>query len=312
MNIIQLKYFSAVGEKLNISQTAKELFISQPSLSNSISRLEDELGFKLFIRRKNRLCLTEAGKCYLDYVNSALAQLSNGEKQALQIANQKNNRIRVSSSLGIIRKLSSDYIAANPSIQIDISLDDTEDLVRKVLSGEADFGLNFGPISNSQLISRVLMEAKYFVSVSKTHRFASRRTLLMEDLQGELLFCSNLGHTYEALQNMFAKTKGTYRLLKLDEQEVLFEAAAKELGDVVCVPMMFDVMPIESDSNINQLLFIPIIDCPDCGKVVVVTKKDGYIRSDAAQFLEYLSAKFFHIKENIQRDIEVRCAFEPR
>lgn len=309
MNITQLKYFSAVGETLNISQAARDLYISQPSLSNAITRLEETLELDLFVREKNKLRLTEAGRCFLEYVNSALALLGEGELKARQLAIRDNNCIRIASSLGILNKMSADYLIGNSDLRIEVSLCDTEELVKKVLSSEVDFGINFGQVLNSQLLNRVLLESKYYVSVNKSHRFAQRRTVLMEDLKDELLFCSNIGHTYEALQSMFSRRSSQYRLLKLDEQAVLFEAAVKGLGDVICVPMMFDDYPNDMLAPTEQLSFIPIIDCPDTGKVVVISKKDHYMPTESAQFLEYLSAKFYRIGENIRNDIKVRCAF---
>ena len=62
INFQQMEYFLSVAEKLNFTEAAKSLYISQPSLSKQISLLEEELGFALFIRNKRSVRLTPAGE----------------------------------------------------------------------------------------------------------------------------------------------------------------------------------------------------------------------------------------------------------
>ena len=78
MELLQLRYFLTVGKTLNISQAAREHMIPQPSMSATISRLEKELGAKLFDRSKNHLSLTPAGESFFQAVQSSLFTLDKG------------------------------------------------------------------------------------------------------------------------------------------------------------------------------------------------------------------------------------------
>lgn len=69
MELLQLKYFKTVAEIGKISDAAQALFISAPALSTSVSRLEKELGVKLFDRTNNRVILNRQGEIFLRYVN---------------------------------------------------------------------------------------------------------------------------------------------------------------------------------------------------------------------------------------------------
>lgn len=64
MELSQLRYFSAVAQLENMSKAAEIMFVSQPNLSTSISRLEEEVGVPLFERRRGKIILNQSGKCF--------------------------------------------------------------------------------------------------------------------------------------------------------------------------------------------------------------------------------------------------------
>ena len=80
MELLQLKYFLYLARNEHVSRTAEQLHISQPSLSSTIKRLEQELGVPLFEKKGRNIVLSEYGKIYLNYVESAFALLENGER----------------------------------------------------------------------------------------------------------------------------------------------------------------------------------------------------------------------------------------
>jgi len=78
ITLLQLDYFRKLAATEHITQTAKELYISQTALSSMIIGLEKELGVQLFDRSKRSIRLNQAGKLYLQYVNEVFAALDNG------------------------------------------------------------------------------------------------------------------------------------------------------------------------------------------------------------------------------------------
>ncbi len=81
MRFEDLKYFRTVAEKKSFTQAAKDLFISQPSLSNAMQKLEDELGVILFIRSQKGIQLTLDGEEFLQYANQVLEQMALMERR---------------------------------------------------------------------------------------------------------------------------------------------------------------------------------------------------------------------------------------
>lgn len=78
MNLYQLRYFSVLAGTQHYGKAAEKLCIAQPSLSQAISQLEQELGVQLFERKGRSSSLTSAGEQFLTYVNKSLAILDNG------------------------------------------------------------------------------------------------------------------------------------------------------------------------------------------------------------------------------------------
>lgn len=78
MDINQLEYFRTVAKMQNVTRAAESLYITQPNLSMSLTKLENELGIKLFKRKKGSVALTSKGEVFLYYVNKALGELHSG------------------------------------------------------------------------------------------------------------------------------------------------------------------------------------------------------------------------------------------
>lgn len=112
MDLLQLQYFCTIAQYENITRAAKALFVSQPNLSTSLSRLEDDLGVKLFERRRGKVSLTENGQLFLSYAERVLSEL-NAWNKAVQAAEQANfDQLRVvSSQLDFIGEILQKYPA---------------------------------------------------------------------------------------------------------------------------------------------------------------------------------------------------------
>ena len=96
MNLNQLKYFSVLAKVQHYTKAANILSISQPSLSNSISSLEEELGTELFEKKGRNIFLTKYGRVFLKYVDSALDTLKLGEIE--KCYNSSNEKSQISFS----------------------------------------------------------------------------------------------------------------------------------------------------------------------------------------------------------------------
>ena len=117
MELLQLKYFRDAAITENFSQVAQKYYVPQSSISHTISRLEDELGLKLFTRSGRKVRLNEAGKAFYEEIDAALAKI---EKGIRRVNNMKHNTVRLSMLQGTVAMipLISDFQKKNPDIEI--------------------------------------------------------------------------------------------------------------------------------------------------------------------------------------------------
>lgn len=156
-NLSSYRIFYVVAEKGNISKAAKELYISQPAISKSIQKLEDNLGIRLFDRSSRGVTLTLEGELLYTYVKSAFETLTLGEDRlrrsiALGIGNLS---IGASSTLCkyVLLPYLKEFIRQYPHINISIACHSTNHTLKLLEEDKLDIGLIGKPkiqkISNS-------------------------------------------------------------------------------------------------------------------------------------------------------------------
>ena len=118
-NLTLYRAFYAVATHLNISIAAKELYISQPAISKSIKKLEDNLGTPLFVRNSRGVKLTEEGQLLYDYVSKAFNNLESGEEQIKRIKDLGIGQIKIGVSTTLCKYILLNYLKGfikdNPS-----------------------------------------------------------------------------------------------------------------------------------------------------------------------------------------------------
>ena len=134
--LLQLKYFKALAESGHLTQTAKDLYISAPSLSETISRLESELNVELFDHVGKNIVLNDNGKIFLKYVNKALEALINGQK-AMKDRSSLSKISIVLTSLPIWFNMLQSFHESYPDIELNVKT-----ITPQVLN-EGDNSLNF-------------------------------------------------------------------------------------------------------------------------------------------------------------------------
>lgn len=186
MEIHQLTYFVAVAETGSFTRAAERCNVAQPSLSQQIMKLEQELGEPLFDRLPRRVVLTEAGRMLLPRANSILAELQD-IKQGL---NEDIEDGRGVLSVGfiptvapfvlprVIERFSRDFPLATLSVQEDL----TEVLVREIIDGKLDVGITSLPIHNKLIRTQELLSEPLMVASSHGHDIVSRTSLHVKEL----------------------------------------------------------------------------------------------------------------------------------
>lgn len=187
MNLPQLYYFRKLAEVQHYTKAAKALFITQPSLSDSIASLEKELGVALFRKKGRNIELTKYGREFYQYVNEALGTLEHGIAAIKEISGSIGGTV----DIGCIPTLLGDFLPnaldlyheKNPNANFNIFHGMSIAVAEGVRSGTYDIGfcsmveempeLVFIPISYQELI----------VIVQDTHPLANRESICLSELK---------------------------------------------------------------------------------------------------------------------------------
>ena len=186
MEIHQLTYFIAVAETGSFTRAAERCNIAQPSLSQQIMKLEQELGESLFDRLPRRAILTEAGRMLLPRATSILAEL----QEIRHGLNADTEDGRGVLSVGFIptiapfvlpqvtKRFSHEYPLATLSVYEDL----TEALVQDITDGKLDVGITSLPIHNKAIRTQELLTEPLLVASSRGHELVNRTTIHVKEL----------------------------------------------------------------------------------------------------------------------------------
>lgn len=186
MDLSQLQYFQTVARFENISQAAMVLHISQPALSRAISRLENEVGSKLFERDGNKIRLNQAGKAYLIRVDHAVRELESGRNEIQALDGQSCGQVHFSAfASGILAELVFSYIARYPNVSVRHMIQSPHQMENSLELGEVDFSFAFNPIPSPSINWVPMAEDELIALVSADHRLSGQTVISLRELEGE-------------------------------------------------------------------------------------------------------------------------------
>ena len=185
MDIEQLRQLSTVAELGTVSAAAERLRISQPALSRSIVRLENELGCPLLERTGRRVALNHAGRTALEYARSILH-----EERLMRIAlDDIANRAR-SLTVGTVApaplwRLTALSVERFPDRMLSSRTMRQQDVEREVIDRDLDLGISLKPLRYPAVRCCHLMDEVLAISAPDDHPFAQRESLTFADVDGE-------------------------------------------------------------------------------------------------------------------------------
>lgn len=197
MELLHLRYALALGQELNYLRAAKKLYITQPTLSQQIKKLETELGFPLFRRSTKQVALTENGEKFLEYARRVLK-----EYDALAdwvAANDQRTCPELSFgasavSMTYASNCVSEFVARFPEVSFHYVEQWDPMLIDMVCSGELDFalvGLSPGEVIGTGLRKYPIWEEYACAVIDEEHPLHDRAQLTLGDLTNERLVLTN-------------------------------------------------------------------------------------------------------------------------
>ncbi len=183
-----LRAFLAVSREGNVGRAAAAMYVSQPSLSQDIRRLEREVGVTLFVRTPQGVMLTAAGEALRQDVQTALTLFERGVERARAAAAALRLRVTLAFTPSIGHRLVPSLLPwlerANTDVVVDEREVDTGEIVPGVTAGLFDLGLAHCPDRGDELRITDLVEERLCVALSAEHPLAGRDGIRLAELEG--------------------------------------------------------------------------------------------------------------------------------
>ncbi|MAZ27299.1 MAG: DNA-binding transcriptional regulator OxyR [Cytophagaceae bacterium] len=200
MTITQLKYVLAVAENQNFTKAAQKTFVTQPTLSMQIQKLEDELDIQIFDRSKKPIELTDIGK---KIVNQA-RNIVNEANRISDIVDQQKGFIGGEFKLGVIPTVMPtllpmflrNFINKYPKVKLSIEELPTETILEKLQEGHLDAAIAATPLQQENIKERPLYYEPFMAYVPSNHRLRGKDKIDVNDLDlGDMLLLED-GHCF--------------------------------------------------------------------------------------------------------------------
>ena len=290
MNIRDLKYLIAVADHRHFGRAAAASFVSQPTLSTQIRKLEDELGVALIERAPRKVMLTPIGVEIVERARRVVAEVEQMKEAARRSQKPEAGVVR----LGIFPTLGP-YLLPHvipairerfPDLQLLLVEEKSDELLARLRDGRLDAAILALPVHDDQLHHEYLFEEPFLLAVPERHPLARRDALRIDDLAHEDLLLLEDGHclrrqTLDVCQLAGAHEKTEFRATSL---ETLRQMVAANVG-ITLLPTLAVQPPVAHPPSIRLL---PFRDARPSREIAMFWRRS----SAMGEFLTSLAAMF--------------------
>jgi LysR family hydrogen peroxide-inducible transcriptional activator len=200
MTITQLKYALAIAEYKNFTKAAEKCFVTQPTLSTQIQKLEDELDVIIFDRGKKPIELTEVGRKIVFQARNIV----NEAERIQDIVDQQKGFIGGEFRLGIIPTIMptllpmflKNFIKKYPKVKLKIEELTTEEILTRINDGHLDAAIAATPLESDNIKERILYYEPFVAYVPDSHRLKDKKTIDVTDLKIDDMLLLEDGHCF--------------------------------------------------------------------------------------------------------------------
>ncbi len=203
MELRQLRYFLAVAQSGSFTVAAKTCYVSQPSLSAQIAKLESELGGPLIERNRQGARLTKSGELFRGRAAEALRQLESGRFEIEQLKGLTRGSVTLgclpTTGAYLLPPLLKAFGKAHPEIEVILREETSPQLARMLRESDVDLAILDEAGLGNGLQSEVLFSEPLLIVVPPDHRFASQKKLALKALSDEPLILMKSGHGFRKI-----------------------------------------------------------------------------------------------------------------
>lgn len=292
MTLTELKYIVAVARERHFGRAAEACFVSQPTLSVAIKKLEDELGVTIFERGGNEVGVTDVGLQLVSQAQKVLEESAN-LKEIARLGHDPLAgplRVGVIHTIGpyLLPRLVPTQIERTPQMPLILQENFTHRLIELLRQGEIDCAIMALPLPEAGLVTQPLYDEQFVVVVPAAHPWAKRESISASDLKQQNMLLLGSGHCFRdqvlevcpELSRFAAASEGIQRTFEGSSLETIRHMVAAGIG--ITVMPMSAVQALEHQSKL--LAYVPF-ERPIPERRVVLAWRKSFPRLVAIQAL---------------------------
>lgn len=291
MTLTELRYIVAVARERHFGRAAEACFVSQPTLSVAIKKLEEELDLKIFERGGNEVSVTPLGEAIVRQAQSVLEQAAAIKEIAKRGKDPLNGPLR----LGIIYtigpyllpELVKHAIAMTPQMPLMLQENFTVKLLDMLRTGELDCAIMAEPFPDTGLATAALYDEPFLVAVPASHPLAGRQSIGSEELKRETMLLLGTGHCFRdqvlevcpEFARFSSDAEGIRKSFEGSSLETIRYMVAAGMG-ITVVPQLSVRTWDRSEGPNQQVVYLPF-DAPVPTRRVVLAWRRSFTRYEA-------------------------------
>ncbi|MDR1510818.1 MAG: LysR family transcriptional regulator [Synergistaceae bacterium] len=297
MKFNDLEQIICVAEEMNISQAARRMFMTQPSLSQTIKRVELQAGYRLFDRSASGLALTQEGERFIKIARQIIELRNDLTDKLKAIKYDETNRLTIGLpvhfSSGLLPDILGRFCALYPDVEISIKEVPSVLVENMILNGEVDVAMVQQEIFSGRIAQSVISREKMLIAVSPSNKIATADTLShiveLETLKKQTFILSNTNQWMRQFADEFFSVNNFQPrgLMFINSVETIKQLTLKNLG-VSFIPSSY----AQDDPQRDHLVYFFIPD----NALPKLTLYAAYLRANlknklVSTFLELSSAR---------------------
>ncbi|HAB43810.1 MULTISPECIES: DNA-binding transcriptional regulator HcaR [Acinetobacter] len=293
MELRHLRYFITVAEELNFSKAALKLYTAQPSLSQQIKDLEEDVGVKLLHRTKRKVELTEEGAVFLEQARLTLAQADKAIAMARQVSQAKQQMLRIGfvpvAEMKIFPYILPNLRVQNPDLKIELLSLNNNEQMRLLKKGDLDLTFTRHNFNSDEIESQFVIREPLIFLLPKDHPLAKYERIPAKALNGIDFIIPSAEQSLTLNQAIldFAKANGIEFNIVQKADNILFNINSIGMG-LGCTILPGYIAPLTMNNTVIRPLDVelPFLD------VYVSYRKDSNSVA-VKKFLELLTRVFY-------------------
>ncbi|PRC91786.1 transcriptional regulator CynR [Solimicrobium silvestre] len=287
MILRHIRYLLAVVEHGNFTRAAESLYVSQPTLSQQIKQLEEQLGVQLLDRSGRLVRATDAGEAYLNFARKALRELDAGQRAIHDVGDLTRGTLRLAMTPTLtsylVGPLIAEFTTRHPGIRLHINEMPLDTIETALLDDQVDLGIAFSQVRSPEIDCRILFDEKLSVVVGKQHPFAQRSApITANELEQELLALLTPNFATRNYVDAYFQQQGISPNIVIEANTINAIVEIVRRGNIATI--LPDALTRENEllRNINLTPALPH------RTVALLRRKDAYQSSAALAFTQLL------------------------